>query len=154
MTQVMDTDEFLEHFGVKGMKWGVRKERDSGSKQPHKVFNKRNAAIAGGVLAVGAGVAVAVLAKNGNIPMPEFHTNPQVRNLAMQGAKHAAEAQVRRNHEKALWDQKVKDMLADIDQAHADQTQHMLKTMSKLGTSYNPRANEFTPEARRLQIGR
>lgn len=29
-----DFDEFLAHFGVKGMKWGVRKEEDSGGGSP------------------------------------------------------------------------------------------------------------------------
>lgn len=34
----MDTvNDFLEHFGVKGMKWGVRKDR-SGSSGPHAVI--------------------------------------------------------------------------------------------------------------------
>jgi len=26
---MMETDDFLEHFGVKGMKWGVRKSKSS-----------------------------------------------------------------------------------------------------------------------------
>lgn len=28
MTQVMETEDFLEHFGVKGMKWGVIRSRE------------------------------------------------------------------------------------------------------------------------------
>jgi len=31
MTTYLDSDEFLEHHGVKGMKWGVRKEDESGN---------------------------------------------------------------------------------------------------------------------------
>lgn len=37
MTQVSPedfTEDFLEHYGVKGMRWGVRKERDSSSGNP------------------------------------------------------------------------------------------------------------------------
>ena len=29
----MDTEEFLEHYGVKGMKWGVRKRSEPTSKR-------------------------------------------------------------------------------------------------------------------------
>lgn len=29
-TQVMEVDDFLEHFGVKGMKWGVHRSIDAG----------------------------------------------------------------------------------------------------------------------------
>jgi hypothetical protein len=55
---------------------------------------------------------------------------------------------------KMAWNKLVKDMHNDISQAHQNETTQMLKIMAGLGTSYNPRANEFTPEARRLQIGR
>lgn len=44
--QVMDTDEFLEHYGVKGMKWGHRKaistEVAGGFIQRTKLRNKVN----------------------------------------------------------------------------------------------------------------
>lgn len=37
-TQAMSTDDFLEHYGVKGMKWGVRRNRDSsGSGGPGRI---------------------------------------------------------------------------------------------------------------------
>lgn len=32
-----DVDDFLAHYGVKGMKWGVRKDRDGGSHRPAQV---------------------------------------------------------------------------------------------------------------------
>lgn len=33
---IIDKDEYLEHFGTKGMKWGVRKDRSAGGKSPPK----------------------------------------------------------------------------------------------------------------------
>lgn len=38
MEQSMDFDEVLAHFGVKGMKWGVRKRRNESDRK--KTFNK------------------------------------------------------------------------------------------------------------------
>lgn len=35
-----DTDTFLEHFGVKGMKWGVHNDNDSTSSSKPKVSRK------------------------------------------------------------------------------------------------------------------
>lgn len=61
-------DETLEHFGVKGMHWGVRKSQDSSGGSHAKL--KRNAKIAGGAaLAVGGAAAAAyLLSKHGSIP--------------------------------------------------------------------------------------
>lgn len=36
-------EDYLEHYGVKGMKWGVRRNRDSGgSDKPRKISRKEN----------------------------------------------------------------------------------------------------------------
>lgn len=36
MTVALDYDDYLAHYGVKGMKWGVRKDRGSSSSKPSK----------------------------------------------------------------------------------------------------------------------
>lgn len=185
MTEQQDAvDAFLAHYGVKGMRWGVRKERDaSGETTSNRVFNKRNAAIAGGVVAIGAGVTLAILAKNGTIATSAIKSNPQVREAMKGGAKFianqaksggakaasssassssAAKAKatadsIRKTQqmfEKIQWDAKVKDFDKLIADAHAEQTLAMRKAMAAYGGTYNPRDNQFTPEAKRLQIGR
>lgn len=65
----MNTDEFLEHHGIKGMHWGVRQNRSSGNsgeKSPSDHAKlKKTAKIAGGVLVAAAVVAGSVyLAKH------------------------------------------------------------------------------------------
>lgn len=42
MNQVMETEEFLAHFGVKGMRWGHRKSAPSG-RQGGKTYGERSA---------------------------------------------------------------------------------------------------------------
>lgn len=63
--------ETLEHHGIKGMKWGVRRERAS-SGQPHQgLSTKKKVAIGVGVTAaiVGAGVVAYKLHQNGKLPI-------------------------------------------------------------------------------------
>lgn len=65
----METEEFLEHFGKKGMRWGVRKGRASKPTASGKKKFARNLAIgvAGGAI---AGLAIgAVLKKSGKLPV-------------------------------------------------------------------------------------
>lgn len=71
-----EVNDFLEHFGVKGMRWGVRKkEESSGEESSQKKKNtKRNVAIiigsAVGVAAVTAGVIYAK--KHMNVSMSDI----------------------------------------------------------------------------------
>lgn len=66
--------EFLEHHGVKGMHWGVRKERTPGEQELH---DSRVKSIG---IAAGAGVGAYVLSVG----------NPVVAGLVSVGAYHAA----------------------------------------------------------------
>lgn len=56
----------LEHFGVKGMKWGIRKDDSGGSRAPRFTKNQK-IAIGAGVVAVGAAATVGILASQGHI---------------------------------------------------------------------------------------
>lgn len=56
----------LNHYGVKGMKWGIRKEKDSANKtSKFKLTSKQKKALAIGAAAVGIGVSAYVLKRYG-----------------------------------------------------------------------------------------
>lgn len=61
-----EVDEILEHFGVKGMRWGVRNRRSSdGTKKGFSDKQKRNIKIGlAGAAVVGTAVAAVILANN------------------------------------------------------------------------------------------
>jgi hypothetical protein len=69
------TPEELVHFGVRGMKWGVRKSQSSGSSGsiPKKMSTKKKVAIGvgGAVLVAGAAFATYKLKSNGKLPILE-----------------------------------------------------------------------------------
>jgi hypothetical protein len=71
-------DDVLEHFGVKGMRWGVRRQRSSDSKVSggkQKTSKKKRAAqiaIVGGVVVAGA-----ILAHRGGVRMSSLSRAPQ-----------------------------------------------------------------------------
>lgn len=76
-------EEYVAHAGVKGMKWGVRKAKDTYREQTspqHKQRNERivKAAIAVGIVAVGA-----ILLKRGGVRL----TTPASKKISLAGAK-------------------------------------------------------------------
>jgi hypothetical protein len=158
--QVMTTDEFveeyLEHYGVKGMKWGVRKQRDDGSPR-RKLTPNQKKAIVGGVVAVGAITAMVVLGKQGKLPVDQIvnagralKSSPRstIDPAVVKKRTADGEAAVKRMAEQAAFKKIVAEMDADFARAHKEQTEFMLKT----APGYNPRSNEFTPSYERDRL--
>jgi hypothetical protein len=77
-----DDDEILEHFGIKGMKWGQRKQQDSGSPSSSSAPAEKKKILTGKRVAVGLAVAAgtlyvgAMLAKRGSTTIPHIPTTP------------------------------------------------------------------------------
>lgn len=74
-----EVDDFLAHYGVKGMKWGKRRAKfDSTSDKP-KMSRKKKIAIAvgvGAVVAVGTVAAVSIMnGKKSSLPVQSLTTN-------------------------------------------------------------------------------
>lgn len=93
VTEPLQADvDFLEHFGVKGMKWGVRRDRSSDSGEgSSKRTGKEKAVVALKVSAViGAGVAAAVLLKKSNISVSSLRSSANAARTT--AGKAAAEA--------------------------------------------------------------
>ena len=64
-------EEMLEHFGIKGQKWGVRRNRTSSNTPKTPMSRKKKVVIGVGVAAVAVGVAATAyyLHKNGKHPL-------------------------------------------------------------------------------------
>lgn len=79
MIDEKEVNDFLEHFGVKGMRWGVRRRNSSNENRSSRSKTSRNLGLigAGGILAAGAAFAARTLSRRGNIPVSQAsrHTN-------------------------------------------------------------------------------
>lgn len=71
-----DVDEFLAHFGVKGMRWGQRKNRQTTSGPKNQGTSKKKK-IAFGVLAVGSVFAIGYIAKNKGLTLADLQRGPK-----------------------------------------------------------------------------
>ena len=161
-------EEALAHFGVKGMRWGVRKsETSSASSEPKKrMSNKKKAAIGVGVLAVGTAVTLAVLGKHGNLPvqhismrLPRYAYPPDVakllsdidRSSSRQATDRGARTVKKLSETDAMtlkFKKLLKEFDADIADAHREETTWMLRNVP----SYNPRSNPYMPESERERL--
>lgn len=71
-------DEALAHFGVKGMRWGVRNESSTTSNtSKNRISTKKKVAISLGVLATGAAITAVVLNKKGDLPVRDISRNSE-----------------------------------------------------------------------------
>lgn len=103
-----DTDEFLEHFGVKGMKWGqtrkmIKAEKKAAFKSQQLIRgksilakNKGNATIATAKL-IGKQLGTEVLAGAGAMAVNKLSTNTSVRTGAAIAAKSTSYAMLYSN---------------------------------------------------------
>lgn len=63
-----EVEDFLEHFGIRGMRWGHRRiTSDQLNNSPKKNHTKRNIAIAAGTIAIGSAAAFAIIKHKGKI---------------------------------------------------------------------------------------
>ena len=87
----METEEFLAHYGVKGMKWGVRRKSggsdsssnsQSGSAKPKRKIDKKKVAIAAGIVGGAAALTVAtVVLKKHQISLGEASVAAQMKKM-------------------------------------------------------------------------
>jgi hypothetical protein len=70
-------DDVLEHFGIRGMKWGHRKQRSSSSKYGSGTSKKKKVAIGAGIglAVIGAATAAAVLHSRGSVPVSSISSS-------------------------------------------------------------------------------
>lgn len=86
-----DLEDFLAHYGVKGMKWGVRRKRggsesssnsQSGSEKPKRKIDKKKVAIAAGIVGGAAALTVAtVVLKKHQIALGEAAAVAQMKKM-------------------------------------------------------------------------
>jgi hypothetical protein len=154
-TDISDTT--LEHFGVKGMKWGVRKDRSSKStgEAPKRTSRKKKIAIGvgAGMLATGAVAAGIVLKKYGNTsyvhimqqsePMVKVMTRPaSAATRSASSTRKTGASAVKKLADTDTFTKLLKELDADMARAHQEQTSWMLKNVP----GYNPRQNPYVPK--------
>ncbi len=71
---IIEEDIYLEHFGVKGMQWGVRRNRSSGSSSKSSSSSRKKLAVkvAIGTIAVAGILATAKARQTVPVMVPEF----------------------------------------------------------------------------------
>jgi len=172
MTEIT-REEALEHFGIRGMKWGVRRESQSEGDSHGLSSNQKKAIAIGAGAAILAGAAATgyILNRNGNVPMHTLlkgSTSMFVGKGSIMGKApkpmFVGKGSIMGKAPKPMFvgkgsimgkGAKIADqiihknanvMLKDIMDAHANQS----KYMRSIVPYYNPRKNPFTPEARSL----
>lgn len=90
---IVSDPEVIEHYGVKGMRWGVRKRRESGStssgREKVKTAAKASAAV---LIAAGAGYAAYSVNKNANLKVSQIRSSsPKALKVGSETARRIAQ---------------------------------------------------------------
>jgi hypothetical protein len=76
MTSQLAVDEFLVHYGVKGMRWGVRKPEDEGTDTSSRSMSPENRAKLKKAVIIGGSVAAVALIAAGTIYVSKYSGVP------------------------------------------------------------------------------
>lgn len=139
------SQEYLEHYGIKGMRWGVRKAKERGDskrlakhyakakKKYDKLMAKANIAraannayahraigrVTGGLTGIQAGLSGALIAEGGKsaLPLAAFFTGPSAVATGIAGANYLKNKRrmSSKGHEKAV--KKVKEWESEVNKA-------------------------------------
>lgn len=96
-----EVEDFLAHYGVKGMRWGVRNASDSGgtatTRKGLSEGQKKALKVGAGVAAItGAAIVTGILAKNGKLPVAQLSRGVQAAGKARAAARLATSPNVYR----------------------------------------------------------
>jgi len=148
-------EDFLEHFGKMGMKWGVRKS-ESGtsnvSSEPKQGMSKKKKiaiGVGGAFLVAGIAATSYMMSTNGKGTTPIVTIMPAQRRTVPPAPPHINKTKIVNGFNKSIWDTQVKDFDRMIAESHSEQTIYMRKTMREAGGQYVVQDNPFTPQARK-----
>lgn len=115
-------EDLLVHFGIKGMRWGVRKSSSSGGSSKKKMSTKKKVAIGAGV-AVGAAAVAFALTRRGKVPVKNVLGHQP--GLSSPGATAARGKRAAGDISQSEWRKRVSSLSKDIADANADQDRWM-----------------------------
>lgn len=108
-TETMSPQDALKHFGVKGMKWGVRNSDSSGGGEAKAPLSTKKKVLVGAGVAtavIGTAAAAYVLRSKGSVSTTQVKTSSKELTRAM---------------DQMHWNTKVKTLSEDIRKATAEQ---------------------------------
>jgi hypothetical protein len=114
-------EDLLIHFGIKGMKWGVRKSKSSSDSSGKKMSTKKKVAIGAGV-AVGAAAVAFALTRRGKVPVKNVLGHQP--GLSSPGTA-ARGRRAANDISQSEWRKRVSTLSKDIADANADQDRWM-----------------------------